>query len=167
MIPRGIALPFFASPREAQATTTFDASNTTASETIWTVTGSVFISRIWAEVSTIIGVNHTAGFLRQDDGAAQQGVTADGVALSGLAVGTVVYKEALAAVALTLLSNATGVVSEPAAAGDMVWNGFMLVKKATHATVLEYRYTTTDTPTSGALTWHAIWYPLSNDGALA
>lgn len=154
--------------QEVVNTITLDASGATKSHVCFTVTGSVLVHGIWGVVTTTIGVNHTAGHLRTDDQTAQivlsEAVT--GVALSGLAVGTLVSKTALLAVALTLDSNAVGAITEPASAGQELLSPFIVVKKTGAVTTIDYRYTSSDTPTSGAIEWHALWEPLSSDGAL-
>ena len=154
--------------RKSVKSITLSANNTTASMDVFAITGSVLIHGIWAEVTTLIGANHTAGHLRTDDGTAQIVITAAaGITLSALAVGTLIVKEALAASALTLLDNAAAKMEEPASAGVLSLSPFIVVKKTGAGTHIEYRYTTTDAPTSGVLKFHALWEPLSDDGNLA
>lgn len=146
---------------------TLVASGATVNVPLFTVTGSVLVHGIWGVVTTTIGVNHTAAHLRTEDQTAQIVLTnATGIALSGLAVGTLVSKTALAAVALTLDDNATAKITESASAGQGVMSPFSVVKKSGAVTTIDYRYTSSDTPTSGAIEWHALWEPLSSDGAL-
>lgn len=152
----------------AVATTTLSANNTTASVVVFTVTGSVLVHGIWGVVSTTIGANHTAGHLRLNDQTAVIAITAaGGITLSGLAVGTLVYKESLTATALQLKDNAVGAFEEPASAGQPALSPFVLVKKTAAVTTVDYRYSTTDAPTTGAILWRALWEPLSADGLLA
>ena len=152
--------------RITEKSITLTATSETLVVDLFTLTGSVLIHKIWAEVTTIIGANHTNGFLRLDAAAATP-ITLDGAALSGLAVGTMMIKEGLVAVVLTVLDNATQDFEEPAAAGDPAFQPFIVTKKTAVATHIDYSYATTDAPTSGALKWKVQWEPLSDDGALA
>ncbi len=153
--------------RHVAASITLSASGTTASVDVFTLTGSVLIHAMWAEVATLIGVNHTAGFLRLDDASAQVNITASGVTISAFQAGSIVVKEGLAATALTGLRSDQIRLSEPAAAGDPALQAFIVTADAAATSNIEYRYTTSDTPTSGVLRWHAIWEPLSDDGNLS
>lgn len=155
--------------REAKASITLNVNNTTGSKVVFTVTGSVLVLAIWGEVTTVISANHTAGHLRTNDQTATIDITeaATGVTLSALAVGTVVYKESLAAVILKLLDNAAAKMEEPASAGQPAMSPFIVTKKTAAATTIDYRYATTDAPSTGAILWHALWIPLSADGNLA
>lgn len=153
---------------EAISAVTLNVSNTTGSKVVYTVTGFVWVHALWAEVTTVISANHTAGHLRTNDQTANIDVTLNtGITLSGLAVGTVIYKESLTAAALQLKSNAAGCFEEPATAGIPSFSPFILGKKTAAVTTLDYRYTTTDAPSSGVLTWHALWSPITADGGLA
>jgi len=173
MLPGATQLPSFliagaARLREAVKALTLTGNNQTLSQAVFTVTGSVLVQGIWGEVTTVIGANHTAAHLRLNDQTATIDITlATGITLSGLAVGTLIYKESLTAVALQLKSNAAGAFEEPASAGQPALAPFVLTKKNGAVTTVDYRYTTTDAPTSGAITWHALWLPLSGDGNLA
>ncbi len=154
--------------RHAAADITLSASNTTASVDVFTLTGSVLIHAIWAEVTTLIGANHTAGFIRLDDGSAQVVITAaSGVTISAFEAGSLMVKEGLAATALTGLQADQIRLSEPAAAGDPALQACIVTADAAATSNIEYRYSTTDTPTTGVLRWHAIWEPLSDDGDLS
>src|ERR1043166_3058403 len=150
--------------RETLKSITLVASNTTASMVLFTVTGTVLVHRIIGQVTTVIGANHTAAHLRTNDQTANIAITAaGGITLSGLAVGTLFYKDALAAAALKLLDNAAGRTAEPATAGLLSNSPFVVMKKTAAVTTIDYRYSTTDTPTSGVILWRAIWEPISSD----
>lgn len=154
--------------REAAASVTLDVSNTTGSKVVFTVTGAVEILAIWAEVTTVLSANVTAAFLRVNDQGATVDVTLNtGVALSAAPVGSIVSRTGLVAAALTLKSSAAGAFQDAATAGNDVYTPFNLVKKTGAVTTLDFRYTTTDAPSSGVLKFHALWRPLSDDGNLA
>lgn len=162
----GLTAPQFDNRRRSQVVTIFDASNTTGTETLFTLTGSVLLHKIWGVVSTVIGANHTGGLLRLNDSGAQVNISASGATLSGLAVGTTIQKSGLVATALSINNNVQCAIEEGATAGNGVFSPIVLTKKTGAATVLEYLYATTDTPTSGAVTWLAEWEPYSADGNL-
>ena len=150
----------------ATNTKVLTASNTTANVPIFSVTGTVEILGLYGVVSTTIGVNHTAGLFRLNDQTAQVAITASGVTLSGLAVGTTFVKKGLAAAAAALLDNAAGRVSEPTTLETSYFSPFVAMKKTGAVTNIEYEYATTDTPTTGAITFFVNWIPLSSDGAV-
>lgn len=155
--------------RVATSTIVLNVANTTGWKVVYTITGSVLIHAIWAEVSTVISSNHTKGHLRINDQTAQVDLTESGtgITLSALLVGTMIYKESLLAVALQLKNNAAGTVEEPASAGQPAFSPFILTKKTAAVTTLDYGYTTTNNPSTGGLKFKCIWEPLSDDGNVA
>jgi len=85
------------------ASITTNASNTTASVTCFTVTGSIYVHRLYGVVTTVLSSNHTAAHWRLEDGTNTPAVTlATGTTLSAATVGSVISKNGLAAAALTL-----------------------------------------------------------------
>lgn len=155
--------------RQAKSSITLSVSNTTGSTVVFTIKGFVQILGIWGEVTTVISANHTKGHLRTNDQSATIDITESvtGTTLSALAVGTLIYKESLAASALQLKSNAAGCMEEPASAGQPAMSPFIVGKKTGAVTTIDYRYTTTDAPSSGVIQFNALWIPLSADGNLA
>lgn len=153
--------------RVAQATTTLNVSNTTGSIVMFTITGSVGIYALWGEVRTVLSANVTAAHLRTNDQAATVDVTLNtGVALSAAPVGSIISRTGLVAAALTLKSSAAGAFQDAASAGNGVYTPFNLTKKTGAVTTLDFRYSTTDAPSSGAILWTALYLPLSVDGSL-
>jgi hypothetical protein len=142
-------------------------NNATVTTPIFTIVGTVEVRGLWAVVTTTIGANHTAAYFRLNDQTAQVAITASsGVTLSGLAVGTTLVKKGLAAAAVTLLDNAAGRVSEPTTLETTYFSPFVAMKKTAALTQIEYLYTTTDTPTSGAITFYVRFLPVSQDGTI-
>lgn len=146
---------------------TLSGNNTTVNTPIFRITGTVEVRGLWAVVTTVIGANHTAGLYRLNDQSATVAISASGATLSGLAVGTTIVKNGLAAAALTLLDNAAGRVSEPTTLETLIFSPFIVMKKTGANTDIEYSYATTDTPTSGALKHFLRWLPLSSDANVA
>lgn len=146
---------------------TFTGNNTTVDIPLFHVVGSVQIQALYAVVTTDLGANHTAASWRLNDQTAQVYITAvGGTPLSAIKAGSVIVKKGVVATALTKLDNAAGVVSEPTTLETSYFSPFIAVKKTAATTDIEYQYTTTDTPTTGAMTFFARFYPLSADGTL-
>lgn len=156
--------------REAVKALTLTGNSQTLSQVVFTVTGAVLVQGMWGEVTTVIGANHTAAHLRLNDQTATVDITAAiGIVLSGLAAGTIVAKTTDANTGLTLKDNAAGALMEATSASGIqeAMHPFAVIKKNGAVTTIDYRYTTTDAPTSGVITWHALWFPLSANGNLA
>lgn len=156
-------------PYRAEKSITLDANNTTKSHVLFTVTGSVLIHRIWGEVTTVIGANHTAGHLRTNDQTATIDLSESGtgLTLSGLAVGTMIWRAGVLATALQLDNNAAGAIQDAVSAGNGVFSPFVVTKKTGAVTTIDYRYASTDAPHSGVIKWRADWEPLSGGGFLS
>ena len=146
---------------------TLSASNTTVNPPIFTLTGTVLLGKIWGIVTTDLGSNNTAAYLRLNDQTAQVAITlATGTTLSAAKAGSLLLKTGLAAAAITLKSNAAGAVFEPTTLETVIPSPIILVKKTAALTQVEFVYSTTNTPTTGAIKFYAAYLPLSDDGAL-
>lgn len=154
--------------REAKATTTLIVNNTTGSAVIFTLTGAVQVLALWGEVTTALSSNVTAAFVQLNDQTASPDITlATGVTLSSLGVGTLIVKEGLTAAALVAKDVAAGYFEESTPAGQPSFTPFIIGKKTGATTTVDFTYTTTNTPSSGAILWHALWLPLTSNGNLA
>jgi hypothetical protein len=143
------------------------ASNTSATVPIFTIVGAVSIFRLWGIVTTDLGANHTAAFWRLNDQTAQVLISAAaGTTLSAIKAGSLIVKAAAVTSALSKLDNVAGIILEPSALKYVPFAPFIAVKKTAALTQLEYCYTTTDTPTTGAIDFYIAWYPLSSDGKI-
>lgn len=146
-------------------TITLTGSNTTVAVPLFHITGTVQILGLSGVVTTDLGANHTAAYWRLNDQAAQVNITLNtGTTLSAIKAGSTIVKKGLAAAALAKLDNVAGVVSEPTTLETTYFSPFVAVKKTAAVTDIEYVYTTTDTPTSGAIQFFVQWYPISADG---
>lgn len=144
---------------------TFTGSNTTVNVPIFRITGTVLVNALYGVVTTDLGANHTAAYFRLNDQTAQSDITlATGTTLSAIKAGSVIVKKGLAGAAITLLSNSQERVSEPTTLEAMYFSPFVAVKKTAATTDIEYTYTTTETPTTGAMTFYCSWIPISADG---
>lgn len=143
---------------------TFTGSAETVATPIFTVTGTVEVVALYGVITTVLG-NHTAAYFRLNDQTAQANITLNtGTTLTSKTAGSTIVKKGLAAAAVTLLDNATGIVSEPTTLETTYFSPFVAVKKTGATTQIEYLYTTTDEPTTGAITFYCGWVPVSADG---
>lgn len=141
---------------------TLTGSNATVAVPLFTVTGSVQVLGIWGIVTTTLGSNNTAAYWRLNDAAAQSDITlATGTTLSSAGVGSTIVKKGLAGAALTLLTSAQERVSEPTTLETMYFSPFVAVGKVAATTNIEFVYTTSQTPTTGAIDFCLSWLPLS------
>jgi len=146
---------------------TFVGSNATVVVPIFTLTGSVMITRLWGEVRTNLGSNHTAASFRINDQTAQVYLTAvGGVTMSSLKAGSLILKTGLVAAAAVAVTNAAGAITEPTTLQTGIFTPVAITKKTAAVTQIEYRYATTQTPTTGAMRFFVSYYPLSSDGKL-
>lgn len=141
---------------------TLSANNTTANVPIFSITGTVIVNALYGVVTTALG-NCTAAYFRLNDGTAQSNITLNtGTTLTASAVGSSIVKKDLATAAVALISSSQERVSEPTVAEGNYFSPFVAQQKTgAVATNIEFVYTTTDTPTSGAITFFVSWYPLS------
>ncbi|MBU6501170.1 MAG: hypothetical protein KGJ89_05385 [Patescibacteria group bacterium] len=147
---------------------TLVGSNATVAVPLFTLTGTVMVTGLWGVVTTVLGANNTAAYFRLNDQTVQSNITVNtGVTLSAAAAGSVIVKNGLAAAAAVLLSASQERVSEPTTLETLYFSPFVIVKKPAATTQIEFVYSTTDTPTSGAIQFFVAYYPLSADGDLA
>lgn len=127
-------------------TITLSANNTTASENIFQITGTVQVFRLYAEVvdaTTLTNCTAASFDLYPTGGAAAQITAASGV-LSGVGVGSYITKQALKASAFNVADNSAAVVNE--AAVNRTFTGFVATQKTGTDTFIRFTYTTTDAP---------------------
>lgn len=148
-------------------TQSLTANNTTANPPIFRITGSINVLQLYGVVTTNLSSNITAASWRLNDQTAQVAITsAAGTTLSSILAGSVIMKTGLAAAALTKLDNAAGVIQEPTTLETTVPSPFVMVKKTGANTDIEFKYTTTNTPATGAIQFFLVWQPLSADAAV-
>lgn len=137
-------------------------NNTTVHDPLFTVAGGIECLGIWGVVTVVLGANHTAGYLRVNDGTNTPAITVStGVTLSTEAVGSLIVKKGLAAAALVAISSGASTVTEPTTLETTFFTPFVVNSFNGTTSNIEYTYTTTDTPTSGQIQWFMRWLPLS------
>lgn len=138
------------------------ANNTTANVPLFTISGEVEVRGLWGVVTTALGSNQTAAYFRLNDSSAQSNITVNtGTTISSAGIGSLLVKKDLAAAALTLLTAAQERVSEPTTLETTFFSPFIAVAKNGVTTNIEFVYSTTNTPTSGAIDFYLRWLPLS------
>ena len=141
---------------------TLVGSGATVAVPIFSITGSVEIRAIYGVVTTTLG-NNTAAYFRVNDATAQSSITlSTGTSLTSAGVGSMIVKKDLASAAVTLLTAAQERVSEPTTLETTFFSPFVVVQKNAVTTNIEFVYTTSDTPTTGALQFFVRFLPLSN-----
>jgi len=145
---------------------TLTGSNATVAVPIFRITGTVHVVMLAGVVTTVLGSNNTAAHWRLNDQTAQPVITAAaGTTLSAAGVGSSLYKIVSAGSALTLLTSAAGRFQETSSS-HMDFQEFTLVEKSGANTDIEFVYTTTNTPTSGAIQFFCRYIPVSATGAV-
>lgn len=145
------------------------ASGATANVPIFQISGTILVNVLFGVVTTALG-NCTAAYWRLNDGSAQSNITLNtGTALTSATAGSTIVKKDLASVALTLISASQERVSEPTTLETSYFSPFVLQQKTGGvATNIEFVYTTSDTPTTGAITFYLGYIPLAaNSKAIA
>jgi len=148
---------------------TFTGSAETAVIPLFSITGVVEVLKIWGICTTDFGVNHTDAHLRVNDQTATDVVLSKATTLdlSAISAGAAIVKNGLAAAVLSYRSADAATALEPAVADEKSFTPVILTQKTGGIeTDIEYVYTTTDEPTSGAMTFFVGYLPLSVDGKI-
>ena len=146
---------------------TFSGDDATVATPVFTVTGVVEILAIYGVVTTVLGANHTDAHLRvNDQTATDQIITkATTLDLSGISAGAIILKTGLITAVATYKSSDAASVYEPTTLQTNIFTPFLVVQKTGDIqTDIEYVYTTSDEPTSGAIKFYCCFVPLSEDG---
>jgi hypothetical protein len=141
------------------------ANNTTLATPLFRITGSVEVRGLWGIVTTVLSSAVTVAFWRLNDQTAQPAITlATGTTISAAPVGSLIVKTGLAAAALTLKSSAAGAIVEPTTLETLLHSPFALTQKTGGINSdIEFVYTTTNAPATGAIQFFMRWLPLSSD----
>lgn len=129
---------------------------------IFSLTGTVLVNALFGVVTTALG-NNTAAYWRLNDGSAQSNITLNtGTTLTNATVGSTIVKKGLATAALVLLEASQERISEPTVSETSYFSPFVAQQTTGGiATNVEFVYTTSDTPTTGAITFSLGWVPLT------
>lgn len=155
---------------QASSIKTLTGNNTSGiAVPIFSITGSVQIIQLYGVITTALGTNNTAAYWRLNDSSAQSSITlSTGTTLSAAPAGSVIVKKDVASAALTLLSASQERVSEPTTLETSYFSPFVAVQKTgAVATNIEFVYSTTDAPTTGAITFYCGWLPIGAGSRVA
>ena len=134
---------------------------------IFTVTGAVELLALYGIVTTALAANHRVGAFRlNDQNAVVQITNATGPTMDSAPIGSIITADVLLATAATFTSSANGAVMQPAAVQQQIFSPSILVQKAgtTDLTNIEYRFTSSTNPTTGAMKFYCGFVPISDDG---
>lgn len=134
---------------------------------IFKITGMVLVKALYGIVTTVLAANHRVGAFRINDQTAQVSITnATGPTMDAAPVGSLIIADVLAATAATYKSSAAGAIFQPATAGINPFSGSIIIEKSgtTDATNIEYRFTSSTNPTTGAMKFYCGFIPLSDTG---
>lgn len=145
----------------------FTGNNTTTAVPIFSITGTVLVNVLYGVVTTALQ-NHTAAYWRLNDATNQSDISlATGTTLTNAVVGSTIIRRPLASTALTFINASQERVQDPPAASANSFTPFILLQKTGGVTTnVEYVYTTTDTPTTGAMTFYMGWIPLTSTSSV-
>lgn len=148
---------------------TLIVNNTTGSNLLFGITGSIQVLQLYGVVTTVLSSNITAAFYRLNDQTAQPAISlATGTTLSNATVGSVIARKALAATALTFIDASAARITESSAVNLGFFSPFVLTQKTAGVqTDVEFRYTTTNAPATGVIQFYMTWLPISSDGAVS
>lgn len=148
---------------------TLTGNNTTVATPIFRVTGQVYVQRLYGIVTTTLGSNQTAAHWRINDQTDQANVSLDtGTTVSSMGVGSLLVRKSVKTVALVVYNSTAAKVVDPVAAtATDVFMPFAVVQKVGGVqTDIEWVYTTTQTPTTGAITFYASYIPMTEGSTL-
>jgi len=136
---------------------------------IFKITGTVQLLSLYGVVTTVLAANHRVGAFRINDQTAQVQITnATGPTMDAAPVGSLIIADVLAATAATYKSSAAGAVFQPATAGINPFSSSIITQKTGDIeTNIEYRFTSSTNPTTGAMKFYCGFVPLSDDGDIA
>lgn len=153
----------------ASKSITLTGNNTTVATPLFTVTGSVYVQRLYGIVTTTLGSNQTAAYWRTNDQTAQVDISLNtGTTVSSMGVGSLLTRKSIATVALTADNSTAAKVTDPVAAtATDIFMPFVVTQKVGGVlTQIEYVYTTNQTPTTGAITFYVSYVPMTESSNL-
>ena len=136
---------------------------------IFHVYGSVLVNALWGVVTTVLAANHRVGAFRINDQSAQVQITnATGPTMDAAPVGSLLIANVLLATAATYVTSANGAVTQPATAGIYSFSGSIITQKTGSVqTDIEYRFTSSTNPTTGAMDFYCGYIPLTDTSYIA
>lgn len=162
-VTRGTAPPYIV----VTSTKTLSANNTSAIVPIFRVTGAVQVWALYGVVTTTLGTNVTAASWRFHDQSTQTVITASsGTTLSNGTVGSILAKTTGTGSALDFQDASARRLKE-SSSNHTLFQDFMLLQKTGANTDVEFLYTTTETPTSGAIKFYLRYTSITDGSSVA
>jgi hypothetical protein len=148
---------------------TLSASATTASVGLFSITGTILVTKLFGVVTTVLSSSITAAYFSQYDQTTRTAITlATGTTLSSFPVGSTISKSALAATAVAGTTAAAGIIVEPGAAEATYYSPFIMIQKTGAVqTEIDFTYTTANSPATGAMTFFLEWMALSSGSGIS
>jgi hypothetical protein len=138
---------------------TLAASGGAESINMFQLTGTVEVVSIHGFVSEATTLaNLTGGSLQLWDSTAAIQITKNDGVLSGMGVGTLLVKNAVAANTIAIADNAVGALTEGASLAK-AFAPFFITQKLGADTYIRWTYTTSDTPIDAKIFWHIKFRP--------
>src|SRR3989304_4947512 len=134
-----------------------NATNTTTTVPLFSVTGTIKVSALYGIVTTTLGSNQTAAYWQINDQTSTPDISlASGTTMSSAGIGSLLLRNSVAGVALVLANSSAGRGTDPVAAtAPDVFMPFTVTQKVGGIlTTIDYTYTTNQSPTTGAITFY-------------
>lgn len=136
---------------------------------IFKVTGTVLVTALYGIVTTVLAANHRVGAFRVNDQTAQVQLTsATGPTMDSAPVGSMIIADVLAATAASYKSSVAGAVLQPATVQTPIFAQNIITQKTGDIeTDIEYRFTSSTNPTTGAMKFYCGFIPISDNGDIS
>ena len=137
---------------------------------LFRVTGSVLVNAIYGVCTVQFGADHTDAHFHINDQTAHDVIItkATTLTLNGISPGAMILKTGLITAVATYKTADAASMYEPTTLQTNIFTPFVVTQKTGGIrTDIEYVYTTSDAPTTGAMQFFAFYVPLSINGALA
>lgn len=146
---------------------TLNLNNTTGSINLFQITGAVEIIKLFGVLTAKTTLtNCTNAYVDLYDSTTAVNISkATTLTLSGMTVGGIIYKNAVATSVLQLADANVGNIAEGAQA--LSFYRFMAVQKSGANTYIRFTYSTTDAPSNAQMTFYVEYRPLGTGTLVA
>lgn len=146
----------------AKKTQAVSLNNTTGSYALWTVTGAIFTLGLWGEVTVALSSNHTSAGFRLVEDAGVSNLTSINATLSSAPIGSIIGANGNSVSPISLVLDQAR-VSSP---GTPTYLNLCNTITGQTTSTIEYRYTTTNTPSSGTFDFYLFWTPATSGASV-
>lgn len=139
---------------------TLNASNTSANVNLFSVTGSVDVTKLFAVVTdTTVFTNCTGAYFDVFSTPDSYVITKNDGVLSGMSVGTVFLKSDVATATMAIKNASTAGFTESSTERKAYREGIVTQKNGAN-TYIRFNYTTTDAPINAKIKFYVYYDPL-------